>query len=123
MLAHSVDRQMEDDSRSFPPLANSENSNNVTNNVLPRNELCRFVVSPASNSSKNSRNSDSRSGIKKSESSSGNNKSFKAKRAKPSQLSSAKAVTSCEASQVMLGTSSIDAVAALGLDKVLQHLQ
>ena len=76
MLAHSVDRQMEDDSCSFPPLANSENSNNVTNNVLPRNELCRFVVSPASNSSKNSRSSDSRSGLKKAESSSGNNKSL-----------------------------------------------
>ena len=46
---------MEDDIRSSPPLANSENSNNVTNSVLPRDELGRFVASPASNSSKNSR--------------------------------------------------------------------
>ena len=111
---------MEDDTRSTPPLANSENSNIETHNVLPRDEFGRFVASPASNTSKSSKHS--RSGKRKSDSS-GSSKSSKAKRVKPSQLSSAKAGSSSEASQVISGTSSVDAVAALVLVKVLQHLQ
>ena len=36
--------KMEDDIRSPPPLANSENSNNVSNNVLPRDVLRLLVT-------------------------------------------------------------------------------
>ena len=56
--------------------------------------------------------------------SSSKTKSSKAKRVKSSQSSSsaAKTVSSGETSQVISGSSSVDAVAALVLEKVLQHL-